>query len=211
MSLETIYEAVLRGDANTAAADTQAALDAGVDPDAILHEACIPAMTEVGRLFEAGDKFIPEMMIAARAMQAAVDILKPLMVDADADSLGTVVLGTVAGDLHDIGKNLVAMMLEGAGFKIIDLGTDVPPETFVTAVREQNPDLLGMSTLLTTTMASVPATLDALVEAGVRDQVKVIVGGAPITQEFADKVGADGFAGDAGSAPRVAKELLGLE
>ncbi|MDH3675674.1 MAG: corrinoid protein [Anaerolineae bacterium] len=210
MSLETIYDAVLRGDANTAAADTQAAVDEGIDPDTILHEACMPAMTEIGRLFENGEKFIPEMMIAARAMQAAVNILKPLLVDAEVDSVGTIVIGTVAGDLHDIGKNLVGMMLEGAGFQIIDLGTDVPPETFVAAVQENNPELVGMSALLTTTMASIKATMEALIEAGVRDQVKVLVGGAPITQEFADKVGADGFAGDAGSAPRVAKALLGV-
>jgi len=211
MSLDTIYDAVLRGDAKTATADTQAALDDGVNPNEILHEACIPAMTEVGRLFENGDKFIPEMMIAARAMQSAVDILKPLILEEDVEVVGTIVLGTVAGDLHDIGKNLVGMMMEGAGFEIIDLGTDVPPEAFVQAVQKHSPDLLGMSALLTTTMTSITATLEALTEAGVRDKVKVIIGGAPITQEFANKVGADGFAGDAGSAPRVAKALLGVE
>ena len=211
MSLDTIYDAVLRGDAKTATADTQAALDDGVNPNEILHEACIPAMTEVGRLFENGDKFIPEMMIAARAMQSAVDILKPLILEEDVEVVGTIVLGTVAGDLHDIGKNLVGMMMEGAGFQIIDLGTDVSPEAFVEAVQKNNPDLLGMSALLTTTMASISATMEALTEAGVRDKVKVLVGGAPITQEFADKIGADGFAGDAGSAPRVAKALLGVE
>ncbi len=211
MSLETIYDAVLRGDAPTTAADVQVALDDGVSAEDVLHQACIPAMTEVGRLFEAGDKFIPEMMIAARAMQAAVKILKPLLMEADVQVLGTVVLGTVAGDLHDIGKNLVGMMLEGAGFKIIDLGTDVAPETFVEAVQEHNPDVVAMSALLTTTMVSVTATMEALTKAGVRDKVKVIVGGAPITQEFADKVGADGFAGDAGGAPRVGKSLLDVE
>ena len=211
MSLDTIYDAVLRGDAKTAAADTQAALDEGVNPNEILHEACIPAMTEVGRLFENGDKFIPEMMIAARAMQTAVNILKPLLMEEDVEVVGTIVIGTVAGDLHDIGKNLVGMMMEGAGFQIIDLGTDVTPQAFVEAVQEHNPDLLGMSALLTTTMTSIVATMEALTEAGVRDKVKVLVGGAPITQEFADKIGADGFAGDAGSAPRVAKALLGVE
>jgi len=211
MSLDTIYDAVLRGDAKTAAADTQAALDEGVDPNEILHDACIPAMTEVGRLFENGDKFIPEMMIAARAMQTAVNILKPLLMEEDVEVVGTIVIGTVAGDLHDIGKNLVGMMMEGAGFQIIDLGTDVTPQAFVEAVQEHNPDLLGMSALLTTTMTSIVATMEALTEAGVRDKVKVLVGGAPITQEFADKIGADGFAGDAGSAPRVAKALLGVE
>lgn len=210
MSVESIYEAVLRGDAKTAAADTQAALEAGVPADQILHEGCIPAMAEVGRLFEIGEKFVPEMLIAARAMQTAVNILKPHLLEADIKVLGKVVVGTVAGDLHDIGKNLVAMMLEGAGFEIIDLGTDVAPQKFVEAVRENNPDLVGMSALLTTTMASMTATLDALTEAGLRDGVKVMVGGAPITQDFADKIGADGFAADAGSASRVAKALLGV-
>jgi 5-methyltetrahydrofolate--homocysteine methyltransferase len=210
MSLENIYEAVLRGDAKTAAAETQAALDVGTPAEEVLHQACIPAMNEVGRLFEIGEKFVPEMLIAARAMQTALEILKPLLVEADIQSLGTVVVGTVAGDLHDIGKNLVAMMLEGAGFQIIDLGTDVAPEKFVEAVQANDPDIVGMSALLTTTMASISATIEALTEAGVRDKVKVIIGGAPITQDFADKVGADGFAPDAGSAPRMAKALLGV-
>jgi 5-methyltetrahydrofolate--homocysteine methyltransferase len=210
MSLVNIYEAVLRGDAKTAAAETQAALDEGVAAEEILHQACIPAMNEVGRLFEIGEKFVPEMLIAARAMQTSLEIIKPLLVEADVRSLGTVVVGTVAGDLHDIGKNLVAMMLEGAGFQIIDLGTDVAPEKFVEAVRASDPDIVGMSALLTTTMASISATIEALTEAGVRDKVKVIIGGAPITQDFADKVGADGFAPDAGSAPRMAKALLGV-
>jgi 5-methyltetrahydrofolate--homocysteine methyltransferase len=210
MSLETIYEAVLKGDANTAASETQAELNAGTPAEKILHEACIPAMSEVGRLFEIGEKFVPEMLIAARAMQRAVDLLKPHLVEADLKVLGRVVIGTVAGDLHDIGKNLVGMMMEGAGFEIIDLGTDVAPEKFVEAVQNNEVDMVGMSALLTTTMSSISATIEALTEAGVRDKVKVIVGGAPITQDFADKVGADGFAPDAGSAPRVAKALLGV-
>ena len=210
MSLETIYEAVLTGNAKVAKAETQAAVDAGVPASDILHKACIPAMTEVGRLFEIGEKFVPEMLIAARAMQAALTILKPLLVEAETETLGKVVIGTVAGDLHDIGKNLVGMMLEGAGFEIIDLGTDVSPEKFVNAVQEHQPDLIGMSALLTTTMASIGRTIEALEEAGLRDQVKVIVGGAPLTQDFADKVGADGFATDAGSASRMAKALIGV-
>jgi 5-methyltetrahydrofolate--homocysteine methyltransferase len=211
MSLETIYDAVLRGDAKTAAADTQSALADNVKPEDILHQACIPAMAEVGRLFEIGDKFVPEMLIAARAMKAAVEILKPLLVDSEANTLGKMVVGTVAGDLHDIGKNLVAMMMEGAGFEIVDLGTDVSAEKFVDAVREHQPELVGMSALLTTTMTSIGRTIDALTEAGLRDQVKIIIGGAPVNQDFADKVGADAFATDAGSAPRVVKTLLGVE
>jgi 5-methyltetrahydrofolate--homocysteine methyltransferase len=210
MSIETIYNAVLNGDAKKTDAEVRAALEANVPAAEILHQACIPAMTEVGRLFEAGEKFVPEMLISARAMQAALQLLKPHLVRAGVQSLGKVVIGTVAGDLHDIGKNLVAMMLEGAGFEIIDLGTDVSADKFVNAVRDHKPDLVGMSALLTTTMTSIGATIKALTEAGLRDKVKVLVGGAPLTQEFADKVGADGFAPDAGSASRVAKAVLGV-
>ena len=211
MSLDTIYDAVLRGDAKTAVADAQADLDDGASPEDILHEACIPAMDEIGSLFEAGEIFVPEMLIAARSMQAVVNILKPLLAEmGNQKSLGKMVFGTVAGDLHDIGKNLTGMMLEGAGFEIVDLGTDVSAEKFVDAVREHKPELVGMSALLTTTMAAIPATIDALTEAGLRDLVKIIIGGAPVTQEFANKVGADGFARDAGSASRVTKELIGI-
>ncbi|MCP4167570.1 MAG: cobalamin-binding protein [Chloroflexi bacterium] len=208
MSIETIYDAVLRGDAPTAKADTQAELDAGASAEQILNEACIPAMTEVGRLFEIGEKFVPEMLIAARAMNSSMELLKPLLAEEGIEQIGTVVVGTVAGDLHDIGKNLVAMMMEGAGFKIVDLGTDVSPAAFVDSVSNDSPDIIAMSALLTTTTKSIIATIEALEEAGVRGQVKVMVGGAPITQDFADKVGADGFAPDAGSAARKAKELL---
>jgi 5-methyltetrahydrofolate--homocysteine methyltransferase len=165
-------------------------------------------MAEVGRLFEEGEKFVPEMLISARAMQAGMEILKPCLAEAGVETLGTVVIGTVAGDLHDIGKNLVGMMLEGAGFEIIDMGTDVSPEKFVDAVRADKPDIIGMSALLTTTMTSIGTTIEALNEAGLRNEIKVLIGGAPITQDFANKVGADGFAPDAGSASRVAKELL---
>lgn len=209
MSLETIYNAILKGDAKKATAEVTAALAANTPPERILHEACIPAMAEVGRLFEEGEKFVPEMLIAARAMQSVLNILKPLLTQAESAVLGKVVIGTVAGDLHDIGKNLVGMMLEGAGFQIIDLGTDVAPEKFVEAVRENKPDIIGMSALLTTTVSSIPSTIEALIEAGLRDSVKVMVGGAPITQDFANKIGADGFAPDAGSASRVAKALIG--
>ena len=211
MSLESVYEAVLTGDAEAAAAGTKTALGAGTSAADILHKGCIPAMTEVGRLFEEGEKFVPEMLISARAMQAALEILKPQLVEAEVRALGKVVIGTVAGDLHDIGKNLVAMMLEGAGFEIIDLGTDVKPAEFVAAVQEHEPDLVGMSALLTTTMTSIAKTIEALTEAGVRDQVKVIIGGAPVTQAFADQVGADGYAQGAGGASWMAKALLGVK
>ncbi len=208
MSLESIYEAVLNGDAKKADAQVAAALAANTPPEDVLYKACIPAMEEVGRLFEEGEKFVPEMLISARAMQAAMNLLKPRLAEANIKTLGKVVVGTVAGDLHDIGKNLVGMMLEGSGFEVIDLGTDVGPQKFVDAVREHGPEVIGMSALLTTTMPSMGATIEALTEAGLRDQVKVLIGGAPITQDFADKIGADGFAPDASSATRKAKALL---
>ncbi|MCA9916462.1 MAG: corrinoid protein [Anaerolineales bacterium] len=211
MSLETIYDAVLNGNMKGAKSETQAAVDEGIAAADILHKACIPAMTEVGRQFEIGERFVPEMLIAARAMQGALEILRPLLVEEEVETIGTIVIGTVAGDLHDIGKNLVSMMLEGAGFEVIDLGNDVSPDKFVAAIEEHHPDVIGMSALLTTTMASIAKTMDALNKAEVRDQVKVVIGGAPVTQEFANKVGADGFAADAGSAPRVVKALLGIE
>ncbi|MFC1975225.1 corrinoid protein [Chloroflexota bacterium] len=208
MSVEAIYDAVLNGNATVVETEVKAALEEGTPAADILHQACIPAMAEVGRLFEEGEKFVPEMLISARAMQAGMKILKPYLTEAGVETLGTVVIGTVAGDLHDIGKNLVGMMLEGAGFEIIDMGTDVSAEKFVDAVRTDKPDIIGMSALLTTTMTSIGATIEALNEAGLRNEVKVLIGGAPITQDFANKVGADGFAPDAGSASRVAKKLL---
>ena len=210
MSIETIYQAVLEGDASEAATQVQAGLDAGIAPSDILNKGCIAAMGEVGRLFEEGEMFVPEMLIAARAMQAGMAILKPHLAEGEITSAGKVILGTVAGDLHDIGKNLVGMMMEGAGFEIVDLGTDVSAEAFVDAVREHKADIVGMSALLTTTMPSMTATVEALTEAGVRDEIKVLVGGAPVTQAFADEIGADGFAPDASSATRVAKGLLGI-
>ena len=210
MSIETIYQAVLEGDAGAAATQVQAGLDAGIAPSDILNKGCIAAMGEVGRLFEEGEMFVPEMLIAARAMQAGMAILKPHLAEGEITSAGKVILGTVAGDLHDIGKNLVGMMMEGAGFEIVDLGTDVSAEAFVNAVREHKADIIGMSALLTTTMPSMTATVDALTEAGLRDKIKVLIGGAPVTQAFADEIGADGFAPDASSATRVAKGLLGV-
>ena len=210
MRLKTIYEAVLKGDAETTKAEVAAALEENIAAADILQKACIPAMGEVGRLFEEGEVYIPEMLIAARAMQAGMDLLKPHLAEADVASLGKVIIGTVQGDLHDIGKNLVGMMLEGAGFEIVDLGTDVPPEKFLGAVREHEPHIVGMSALLTTTVPAMRATIEALTEAGLRDRVKVLIGGAPVTQGFADKIGADGFAPDASSAARKAKELMAV-
>jgi 5-methyltetrahydrofolate--homocysteine methyltransferase len=208
VSIKAIYEAVRDGDAQEAASQVQAALEGGVAPVDILHNGCIAAMAEVGDLFEQGEMFVPEMLIAARAMQAGMVLLKPHLAEDEVVSAGRVVVGTVSGDLHDIGKNLVGMMMGGAGFEIVDLGTDVSAAAFVDAVREHAPDIVGMSALLTTTMPSMTATMEALTEAGLRDQVKVLIGGAPVTQAFAEQIGADGYAPDASSAARKAKELL---
>ena len=210
MSLEAMYEAGMNGDAPKTEAEVKKELAANTPAEDVLYKACIPAMEEVGRLFEAGEKFVPEMLISARAMQTAMRLLKPGLAGANVRTVGKVVVGTVAGDLHDIGKNLVVMMLEGSGFEVVDLGTDVGPQKFVEAVRSHQPQLIGMSALLTTTMPSMGATIEALKEAGLREQVKVMVGGAPITQEFAEKIGADGFAPDASSASRRAKALVAI-
>jgi 5-methyltetrahydrofolate--homocysteine methyltransferase len=185
----------------------QGALDQGLEPGEILRGGLIVGMDEVGRDFKAGDLFVPEVLIAARAMHAGMNILRPLLADSDVVSAGKCVIGTVKGDLHDIGKNLVKMMLEGAGFETIDLGTDVGPGAFVEAVREHQPQLVGMSALLTTTMVQMKATIEALEESGLRQSVKIMVGGAPVTDAFARQIGADAYAADAASAVDVARGL----
>ena len=205
--LKPIYEAILEGDMGGATDGVQAALDAGVVAGDILHTALIPAMGEVGRLFEEGEYFVPEMLIAARAMKAGLVILKPLLVDSGIEPMGKVAIGTVKGDLHDIGKNLVAMMMEGAGFEIMDLGTDVSPEIFVEAV-EAGADIIGLSALLTTTMPSMVNTVKAIEAAGLRDKVKILIGGAPVTTEYANQIGADGYAPDASQAANLAKQFV---
>ena len=206
--LEPIFAGILEGNQNVVRENVQKAVDAGIAPEVILQQGLIPAMTEVGRLFETGEYFVPEMLIAARAMQGGLAILKPKLVAANIAAAGKVVIGTVQGDLHDIGKNLVAMMMEGAGFEIVDLGTDVSPEKFVAAVRENKANLMAMSALLTTTMPKMEATIKAVQEAGIRDQVKVMIGGAPVTQDYADKIGANGYAADASRAASLAKTLV---
>lgn len=208
MSLEEIYQNVIDGQAPAVEAGVQQALDAGIAADTILNQALIKAMDEVGRRFEEGEFFVPEMLIAARAMQAGLKLLKPHLVQTGVKAAGRVAIGTVKGDLHDIGKNLVAMMLEGAGFEVKDLGVDVAPEAYVKAAQE-GAQVIGMSALLTTTMANMQRTIEALKAAGVRDQVKVIVGGAPVTEAFARQIGADAFAPDASSATRVVRQLVG--
>jgi 5-methyltetrahydrofolate--homocysteine methyltransferase len=206
--LEPIFAGILEGNQNVVRENVQKAVDAGIAPEVILQQGLIPAMTEVGRLFEIGEYFVPEMLIAARAMQGGLAILKPKLVAANISAAGKVVIGTVQGDLHDIGKNLVAMMMEGAGFEIVDLGTDVSPEKFVAAVRDHKANLMAMSALLTTTMPKMEATIKAVQEAGIRDQVKVMIGGAPVTQDYADKIGANGYAADASRAASLAKTLV---
>ena len=206
--LANIYQAILDGDMAGATEYVQGALDADIDAAAILHGGLIPAMEEVGRLFEEGEYFVPEMLISARAMQACLGILKPLLVDADVKPVGKVAIGTVKGDLHDIGKNLVAMMLEGGGFEITDLGTDVTPEKYIEAIQREEVDIVGMSALLTTTMPNMVTTINAISEAGLREKVKIIIGGAPVTADYADQIGADGFAPDASQAVSLAKKLV---
>ena len=207
--LQPIYEGVMEGDQDSVKEGVKAALENDVSAEAILKQGMMTAMAKVGELFEEGEYFVPELLIAARAMQGGLDILKPLLVSEDVQPIGKVVTGTVKGDLHDIGKNLVGMMMKGAGFEIIDLGSDVSPEQFITAVKENGAQLVAMSALLTTTMANMPATIKAFEDAGLRDSVKILVGGAPVTQAFADKIGADGFASDASQAAKVALTLVG--
>ena len=185
----------------------QRALDQGMAPNEVLQGGLIVGMDEVGRDFKAGDLFVPEVLIAARAMHAGMGILRPLLAEGEATGAGRYLIGTVKGDLHDIGKNLVKMMIEGAGFEAIDLGTDVEPQAFVDAIREHQPQLVGMSALLTTTMVQMKATIEALEEAGLRESVKIMVGGAPVTATFAEEIGADAYAPDAASAVDVARNL----
>jgi 5-methyltetrahydrofolate--homocysteine methyltransferase len=207
MELMEIYQNVIDGQAPEVEAGVKAALAAGIGAEEILNKALISAMNEIGQRFEAGDLYVPEMLIAARAMQAGLKYLKPYLAKADVKATGKVAIGTVKGDLHDIGKNLVAMMLEGSGFEVVDLGVDVAPDAFVNAVKN-GAQIIGMSALLTTTMGSMEGTIQALEAAGLRSKVKVMIGGAPVTQEYARKIGADAFAPDASSATRVARQLV---
>jgi len=206
--LKEMYDSTLVGNAPAVLELTNAGLAMGLDPETLLFDALIPSLEEVGARFERGDFFVPEMLIAGRAMAGALDVLRPLMVATGVEAVGTFVMGTVKGDVHDIGKNLVNIMLEGAGFHVIDLGVQVAPERFVEAIVEHKPDIVGFSAFLTTTMPMFKANINALEKAGLRDQVIVMVGGAPVTQEYADAVGADGYASDASAAVRRAKDLL---
>jgi len=206
--LKQLHDAVLNGDAKTAKSVTEQAIADGVEPLKLVQECMVPAMSEVGRRFECNEYFVPELLLSARAMKAALELIRPLLTAAGAQPAGRVAIGTVKGDLHDIGKNLVAAMLEGGGYEIIDLGVNVTPEQFVAAVKEKNANIVAMSALLTTTMPSMRTTVEALKSAGVRKQVKVLVGGAPITQRYAEEIGADGFAESAAGAVPLAKKVV---
>jgi 5-methyltetrahydrofolate--homocysteine methyltransferase len=203
-----ITETLIQGDDEKLTTLVVAALDQGADPGSLLNDVLIPGMDVVGERMESGEMFIPEVLMSARAMGIAVERLKPLLGDGDAASAGKVIIGTVKGDLHDIGKNLVSMMMESAGFEVVDLGVDIPPENFIAAIKEQNATIVALSALLTTTMPMMKETVAAICESGLREQVKIIVGGAPVNQDFADEIGADGYAADAGSASKLAKSYL---
>ena len=206
--LETIKEMVVGGKFKNIEEQVQLAVDSGTDLNRLINEALISAMDIVGKQFSEGDIYVPEMLVSARTMKLGLNIIKPLLQSGEAEHRGTVAMGTVKGDLHDIGKNLVTMMMEGAGFKIIDLGVDVKIEDLIDTVKKEEVDVLGLSALLTTTMPEMQNVIEALEEAGLRNQVKVIVGGAPIDQGFADKIGADGFGADAVDAVQLARELI---
>lgn len=206
--LKPLQEALIAGQAGTVRTLTEQALAEGADPLTLVNEFLIPAMDEVGRRFECNDYFVPELLLSARAMKMALELIRPLLAARGTQPVGRVAIGTVRGDLHDIGKNLVAAMLEGGGFEVIDLGVNVSPEKFIETIHEKNATIIAMSALLTTTMPAMRMTIDALKHAGVRDKVKVLVGGAPITQKYADEIGADGFSDNAVGAVALAKKAM---
>ncbi len=207
--IKPLYEAIVNGDARAAKTITDKALAAGMDPMKIVTDYMVPAMSEVGTRFECNEYFVPELLLAARAMKAAMEPIRPLLVAAGVEPVGRVVVGTVKGDLHDIGKNLVAAMLEGGGFEVIDIGVNVSPEQFIQTVKDKNANIVAMSALLTTTMPAMKTTIEAMKQAGMRDQVKVLIGGAPITQKYADEIGADGYSESAAGAVALARKATG--
>ncbi len=206
--LKKLYDSVVSGDAKTTQAITKEALAGGVDPLKLVNEYMVPAMDEVGRRFEANEYFVPELLISARAMKAALELIRPLLIARGDHPVGRVAIGTVKGDLHDIGKNLVASLLEGGGFEVIDLGVNVSPEKFIETVNAKQANIIAMSALLTTTMPSMKTTIDALKQAGVRNKVKVLIGGAPITQKYAEEIDADGYSENAVGAVALAKKAV---
>jgi 5-methyltetrahydrofolate--homocysteine methyltransferase len=204
---QAVFDAILEGKLKEIEGLVQAALDAGVQPIDLLNKHMITAMDEIGQRFEKGEIYVPEMLISAHTMQGGLKLLKPMLVDSGVEPSGKVLLATVKGDLHDIGKNLVGMMMEGAGYEIIDLGVNVGPEAIIEAIKNEKPDIVGLSALLTTTMVMMKQTVESIKEAGLRDQVKIIIGGAPVDQDYADEIGADGFGRDAGKAVHVVRSL----
>jgi len=204
---EKLSESVIKGEEEKVKELVQELIDEGLEPSEIINQGLISGMNVVGKRFKAGDMFVPEVLLSARSMKGGMELVKPLLVEGDMEEAGKVLLGTVEGDLHDIGKNLVGMMMESGGLEVINLGTDVTAAEFADAVREHKPDVLGMSALLTTTMLEMQNTIEVLIEEGLRDSVKIIVGGAPVTKEFADEIGADGWAPDAASAKDLVFEL----
>lgn len=209
VDLTQLHDAILRGDAKKAVAVTREALAENTSPTELVSKHMIPAMDEVGRRFECQEYFVPELLLSARAMKGALEIIRPLLVEQGVSSAGRVIIGTVKGDLHDIGKNLVASMLEGAGFEVIDLGSDVSPGKIISEILERKPGIVALSALLTTTMPFMKITIEELKKAGVRDQVKVMIGGAPVTQQYADQIGADGYSDNANGAVAIARKLAG--
>lgn len=203
-----LREAILTGDANTAKEVTEAALKEGANPQTLVMDYMVPAMDEVGNRFECNEYFVPELLIAARAMKTSLELIRPLLSEQGIEPIGRVVIGTVKGDLHDIGKGLVASMLEGGGFEVTDLGVDVPADKFVQAVEEKNADIIALSALLTTTMTAMKGVIEALDAAGVRDKVKVIIGGAPVTQQYCDSITADGYSATASGAVNLARQFV---
>lgn len=207
--LEDLGQAVFDMDEDTTVELTEEAIDEGLDPEVILNDSLVPAMDEVGEEYEKGERYVPEMLLSAEAMKGAMELIRPLLAESGVEPAGIVVIGTVEGDLHDIGQNLVSMMLEGAGFEVINLGAETPAEEFVEAIKEHDANVLGMSALLTTTMTHMPDVIEALEEGGVRDQVDVAIGGAPVSQDYADEIGADGYAADAAAAVNLVKDMTG--
>ena len=209
LDLDQLYFAIVDGNAKAAAAITKEAVAANVDPQTLLTDYMIPAMDEVGARFEANECFVPELLISARAMKAGMEVIRPLLLGQAIEPAGRVIVATVQGDLHDIGKNLVATMLEGGGFQIVDIGTDVSPDKLADAVQTHQPQLVALSALLTTTLPSMKRMIDRLVQDGLRTGVKVMIGGAPVTQDFADEIGADGYSDNAAGAVNLARQLMG--
>jgi len=207
--LDDLKQSVIDMEVDKATELTQKALDEGLDAEKVLNEALVPAMDAVGDQYEKGERYVPEMLLSAQAMKGGMQLLRPLLAESGVEPKGRIVIGTVEGDLHDIGQNLVSMMLEGAGFEVTNLGAETPADEFVSSVKDNRADILGLSALLTTTMTHMPEVIDALKEDGVRENLQVMIGGAPVSQDYADEIGADGYASDASSAVKLAEQLIG--